>query len=104
MSDPDPAAAAVVDDYDHISHALGHPVPAKLVRTDDGRTVTCRLAFKDPDPKVAVLLNIISSEEAAAIIEAGAPIVPRAYTRLIWLRFFSGTQAASQSRGWTRDN
>ena len=72
MSDPDPADAAVVDDYSHISDALGRPVPAKIVRTDDGRCVTCRLAFKDPDPKVAILLNIISSEEAAAVIEAGA--------------------------------
>ena len=71
MEEPDPSAAAVVDDYSHISDALGHPVPAKIVRTDDGRCITCRLAFKDPDPRVAVLLNIISGEEAAAVIEAG---------------------------------
>jgi hypothetical protein len=70
-NEPDPAAAAIVDDYAHISNALGHPVPAKILRTDDGRCVTCRLAFKDPDPRVAVLLNIISFEEAAAVIEAG---------------------------------
>jgi hypothetical protein len=73
MSDaePDPNAAAIVDDYAHISDALGHSIPAKIVRMDDGCCVTCRLAFKDPDPRVAVLLNIISSDEAAAVIEAG---------------------------------
>jgi hypothetical protein len=71
MEEPDPSAAAIVDDYAHISHSLGHPVPAKIVRADDGRCITCRLAFKNPDPRVAVLLNIMSSEEAAAVIEAG---------------------------------
>jgi hypothetical protein len=73
MTDPDAAAAVVVDDYAHLSHALGRPIPAKIVRTDDGRCVTCRLLFKDPDPRVAVLLDIISSEEAAAVIAAGKP-------------------------------
>jgi hypothetical protein len=71
-TEPDPNAAAIVADYTHISDALGHSVPAKIVRMDDGHCVTCRLAFKDPDPRVAVLLNIISSNEAAAVIEAGA--------------------------------
>ena len=77
MTDPDPSTAAVVDDYTHISQALGRPVPAKNIRTDDGHCVTCRLAFKDPDPRVAVLLNIISKEEAAAIIDAASPKLHR---------------------------
>ena len=77
MAEPDPSTAAIVDDYMHISQALGHPVPAKNVRTTDGRCVTCRLAFKHPNPRVAVLLNIISSEEAAAIIAAAAPKLHR---------------------------
>ena len=70
--DPDPSAAVLVNDYAHISDALGRPVPAKIVRTDDGRRITCRLAFKEPYPRVAVLLDVINSSEAAAIIEAGA--------------------------------
>jgi hypothetical protein len=105
MSDPDPAAAVVVDDYSHISHALGRPVPAKIVRTDDGRRITCRLAFKEPDPKVAVLLNIISAEEAAAIIDAGTFQPTRGFSSTVTqFDFCSRPQAAPEPRGWARND